>query len=240
MWDAEEDDEPAFARRVDTVCREIGERGRLITPEAVPVLKKSSAGDMPTPLPEPAPAVALGALTHTRARVLTPTPAPAPQPARPPRPAPVATGMSPVGPPVLDPSTVSLRAEHDEPPWVNSQLHSTQASITSPLEPNGSLLSLQLSGAVMLERERAERVERVERERAERAERVERERAERERAERERAERTERAERAERERTERADRTEREVRLAFAFAIGTCTCGLGAAILGVALLTKKA
>ena len=46
MWDAEKEDDAAFEGRVENVVREIGERGRLITPEAVPVLKKSSAGDM--------------------------------------------------------------------------------------------------------------------------------------------------------------------------------------------------
>ena len=69
----------------------------------------------------------------------------------------------------------------------------------------------QLSEAFMLERERAER--QAERERAERQ-------AERERAERERAERS-------------------EARLVVAFSVATCTCGLGAAVIGVALLRGK-
>eukprot|EP01046_Picozoa_sp_COSAG06_P119432 COSAG06_NODE_66698_length_253_cov_2.000000_1_plen_49_part_01 len=36
MWDAEKDDDAAFERRLDTVVREIGERGKLLAPEAVP------------------------------------------------------------------------------------------------------------------------------------------------------------------------------------------------------------
>ena len=57
---------------------------------------------------------------------------------------------------------------------------------------------------------------------------LERERAERQ-AERERAERQ-----AERERAERS-----EARLVVAFSVATCTCGLGAAVIGVALLRGK-
>jgi phage/plasmid primase-like uncharacterized protein len=62
---------------------------------------------------------------------------------------------------------------------------------------------------------------------------LERERAERQ-AERERAERQAERERAERERAERS-----EARLVVAFSVATCTCGLGAAVIGVALLRGK-
>jgi len=63
----------------------------------------------------------------------------------------------------------------------------------------------------------------------------ERERAERQ-AERqvERQAERERAERAERERAERV-----EARLIVAFSVSTCTCGIGAAIVGAAVLLKK-
>ena len=44
----------------------------------------------------------------------------------------------------------------------------------------------------------------------------------------------ERAERAERERAERV-----EARLIVAFSVSTCTCGIGAAIVGAAVLLKK-
>ena len=40
MWDAEDDDDAAFERRVDAVCREIGERGKLMTSEGVPPLRQ--------------------------------------------------------------------------------------------------------------------------------------------------------------------------------------------------------
>ena len=49
MWDAEDDDDASFERRVDNIVREIGQRGKLGMPEAVP--------PEPTPAPAPAPAV---------------------------------------------------------------------------------------------------------------------------------------------------------------------------------------
>jgi hypothetical protein len=57
MWDADRDDDAAFERRLDSVVREIGDRGKLILAEAIP----------PEPTPEPTPAPA-------------PAPAPAPRP----------------------------------------------------------------------------------------------------------------------------------------------------------------
>ena len=54
----------------------------------------------------------------------------------------------------------------------------------------------------------------------------------------ERADRLERAERAERQtERERADRS--EARLVAAFSVATCTCGLGAAVIGAALLRGR-
>ena len=52
MWNAEKDDELAFERRLDAVVREIGDRGKLIVPEAVTPFRE------PTPAPAPAPATA--------------------------------------------------------------------------------------------------------------------------------------------------------------------------------------
>ena len=62
--DADRDDDAAFERRLDTVVREIGDRGKLVLPEAVTPFHE------PTPAPAPAPK-----------RDLTPTAAPAPAPA---------------------------------------------------------------------------------------------------------------------------------------------------------------
>ena len=64
MWDAENDDEAAFERRVDSVTREIGERGKLNVPESVPPVRETA----PTPAPAPARAVApVVALAPSRA-----------------------------------------------------------------------------------------------------------------------------------------------------------------------------
>ena len=40
MWDAENDDDAAFERRLDAVVREVGERGKLIVAEAVPPVRE--------------------------------------------------------------------------------------------------------------------------------------------------------------------------------------------------------
>eukprot|EP01046_Picozoa_sp_COSAG06_P028636 COSAG06_NODE_2595_length_6614_cov_51.209159_3_plen_337_part_00 len=75
MWDAEKDDDAAFERRLDSVVREIGERGKLaMVSEAVPPFHEPS----PAPAPAPAPAPSLA-----------PAAAPAPAPALAPAPAPV-------------------------------------------------------------------------------------------------------------------------------------------------------
>jgi hypothetical protein len=72
MWDAENDDDAAFERRVDSVVREIGERGKLIAPESVPPVCETAPTPAPAPELAPAPEVAPGP---------TPTRAPAPAPA---------------------------------------------------------------------------------------------------------------------------------------------------------------
>ena len=86
MWDADKDDDAAFEHRLDNVVREIGDRGKVLLPEAVTPLRE------PTPAPVPAP---------TPAQVLVSAPAPAPTvgpvtPAAPVRstpPAPAATNL---------------------------------------------------------------------------------------------------------------------------------------------------
>ncbi len=148
---------------------------------------------------------------------------------------PVAPQTQAVDVPSLDSSTVEREQLLQQVQQMSSQLASLEASVAmvpdswsridGGLRP-GTLSSSQLSEAFFLERERA----------AAAAERqAERERAERQ-AERERAERQ-----AERERAERQAERERvyaETRVVAALA--TATCGLGAAILGLALLLRKA
>lgn len=84
FWDADEDDDAAFERRLDVVVREIGDRGKPRVSEAVP--------PEPTPAPAPAPAP-----IRAPAPVAAPAPAPAPALAPAPNlvtPAPEATASS--------------------------------------------------------------------------------------------------------------------------------------------------
>ena len=84
MWDAEKDDDDAFERRVDSVVREIGDRGKVMLPEAVPppaaaAAVASRASGMSAALPvralAPAPAPTLASSPKA---ALAPAPAPAP------------------------------------------------------------------------------------------------------------------------------------------------------------------
>jgi hypothetical protein len=84
MWDAEKDDDAAFERRVDSVVREIGERGKLaMVSEAVPPFHE------PSPAPAPAPAPASSLAPAARKAAVAPAPAPVSAPAPAPAPAPV-------------------------------------------------------------------------------------------------------------------------------------------------------
>ena len=64
MWDAHEDSDEAFERRIDAVCREIGDRGKLMVPEAVPPERTLAPASAPavkdTTVTTSAPAVARG------------------------------------------------------------------------------------------------------------------------------------------------------------------------------------
>ena len=76
FWDADQDDDVAFDRRLSAVLREVGDRGKLVLSEAVPPSFRE-----PTPAPAPAPApVRASAAVATRlpAPALAPVPAPAP------------------------------------------------------------------------------------------------------------------------------------------------------------------
>ena len=53
MWDAEKDDDAAFERRLDSVVREIGERGKALLPEAVTPFREQTPVPVPAPAPSP-------------------------------------------------------------------------------------------------------------------------------------------------------------------------------------------
>ena len=211
MWDADQDDDAAFESRLANIVREIGDRGKLMVPQSVLPLE-------PTPAPAPAPAPASAS---TPIPMMVPAPAPAAHvlPARTvaPAPAPAPT----VATPPLDPSRLMLERDSlmQQVQQLSSQLAGVDTS-SSGVPPQSTAPSgqQQLSESFYLERERAER-------------QAERQQGERQ-AERERAERMERA--AERERVERA-----EARLLVAFSVSTCSCAIGAAIVGAAVLLKR-
>jgi hypothetical protein len=174
MWDADKDEDAAFDRRLDTVVREMGERGKpLLVPEVVTPFREPISAPAPAPIPALAPALAPAP---------APAPVPTPAPALVPAPAPAPALVS-------APSTAPALGE------------ASSYGGGGGGGGGGGALSESFYLQLQLEHDRAERAERQERERADRAERAAAaERAERA-MERERAERA--AERAERERAER-------------------------------------
>eukprot|EP01043_Picozoa_sp_COSAG02_P052941 COSAG02_NODE_5781_length_4038_cov_145.567911_2_plen_240_part_00 len=212
--------EAAFERRTDEITREIGERGKRA---------RSPAVEAPAPAPAP-----------------VPTPAPIPARNMAPSPPPRAHGWekekekkneSAKGSGSVTGVTASVQ---QTAPDTLQELHSSQVvqeerETVAPCLGDISTLSQLLSQSqsqsqlsemfyLQLERERERSDRQLERlERIERSDRLDRV------AERERLERAER---------ERAERNEARMFTAGFFA-GACTCGLGAAIIGVALLQTK-
>jgi hypothetical protein len=85
MWNAEKDDDSAFERRLDAVVREIGDRGKLMVPEAVTPFREPAPAPVPAPAtapkPAPAPAPDMVPASSTDVRSTEPAaPAPAPSP----------------------------------------------------------------------------------------------------------------------------------------------------------------
>ena len=95
FWDAEQDDDAAFDRRVGAMLREVGDRGKLMLSEAVPpsFLEPTPA---PAPAPKHAPVRAPMAAAAAPKRTLSAAPArpSVPAPASAPAPAPVATPVA--------------------------------------------------------------------------------------------------------------------------------------------------
>jgi hypothetical protein len=137
MWDAEKDDEATFERRVDGVVREIGERGKVVVPEAVPPLSKSASA-RPTPAPTPA---------------LAPAPAPAPAPTLAPAqalgPAPAATATA-TRSLANGPATSRASSTSSVTPTLVAQQAGSQPIPPSPLAPEEQqpMGSNQLGGGV--------------------------------------------------------------------------------------------
>eukprot|EP01046_Picozoa_sp_COSAG06_P060920 COSAG06_NODE_13153_length_1288_cov_1.280067_1_plen_133_part_10 len=88
FWDADQDDDTAFDRRLSAVLREVGDRGKVVVSEAVPPFREPTPAPAPAPLPARSPALAAAAAASA-------TPAPAPAPARAPALASVAAASLP-------------------------------------------------------------------------------------------------------------------------------------------------
>ena len=152
MWDAENDDEAAFERRVDSVTREIGERGKLNVPESVPPVRETA----PTPAPAPARAVA-------PAVALAPSLAPAPAPALSsttgaaidPSPSPTSMLVSqPRGTAAITPNIASSVQEQQPtaPQQVSSSAHVAASGTGASLMEVSAFMTEQLKAQVVEQR----------------------------------------------------------------------------------------
>ena len=120
MWDADEDDDTAFERRLSSVVREIADRGKLMVAEAVP----------PEPMPAPAPAPAQAPAPPAAASAPT---APVAQLAR--VPAPAATPAFTTAPaPAPAPAPAMVRAPNQT---FSPTLHRTVPSVVEVERPSG-------------------------------------------------------------------------------------------------------
>ena len=216
FWDADQDEDAAFEGRLDAVVREIGDRGKLMLPEAV------TRFDEPTPAPAPAPQ-----------RGLAPAPAAA-----------AAAAPAPSAAPVMKrPAPATPRPHHRTPP-TRSFTPSMRRLLPDPvggerqqqemveMQPGGEYAVVPagspLSEAFYLQMERAsERAAAADRA-AERALVVERERADR----LERASAVDRLERA----SAAAAAAERSEYRFMVGAAATCTA---AAVVGVAAVVAR-
>jgi hypothetical protein len=209
FWDAEQDSDDAFERRLDPVVREIGERGQRMHTNMMQQPEEWSAGELiPAPAPAPAPAQAPAAAASVTSTHRAPRPVTTTQQA-------VHSSRSSFNP--------SLQ------PAMHAGLHASDESGSRRLsfgaDASSSSSQHNLSELLYLQLERADRADRAERERLDRLDRAERaERA----AERER-QRQQQAAAA-------ADRT--TLAVAFSVGTCAC-CSLGAAIVGAVALQQR-
>jgi hypothetical protein len=147
FWDAERDDDAAFDRRLGSVVREIGERGKVILHEAVPPYHEPTPAPAPALAPAPAPVPALAAK-----RAAAPAPSPALAAA-----APAVARRAPVAATAHRTATAVVAA----PPRSSDQhgftpgLETTRLTLPPPVEPSGGGMggSLAELSAFMKERE---------------------------------------------------------------------------------------
>ncbi len=126
MWDAENDDDTAFEGRVDTIVRELGDRAKMIVPEAV------------TPLRETMSASASAVVaTRTSAPAPAPTPDCAPAPA--PTPAPAAATISRGVATTADSAIAHVLDTPSPRTEVAPVQPSTSTTMHQPMSPSGPL-----------------------------------------------------------------------------------------------------
>eukprot|EP01047_Picozoa_sp_COSAG01_P089554 COSAG01_NODE_21624_length_893_cov_1.197733_1_plen_184_part_10 len=168
MWDAENDDEAAFERRVDSVTREIGERGKLNVPESVPPVRETAPTPAPAPALAPAPAPVLSSTSGA---------------ATAPSPSPTSTLVSqPRGTAAITPNIASSVQEQQPtaPQQVSSSAHVAASGTGASLMEVSAFMTDQLKAQVVEQRshdneQHAEMIRLlVERETQARAEKVER------------------------------------------------------------------
>jgi hypothetical protein len=138
FWDADQDDDAAFDRRLSAVLREVGDRGKLVLSEAVPPFHEPTPAPAPALLPARSPAPAA-----IRAPAPAPAPTPAPAPVSTPALAPAATMQAPSTPP-----PAALLARQDTVSFTPSmQLQPVSPAVVHP--QSGAIASLSEMSAFM-------------------------------------------------------------------------------------------
>eukprot|EP01043_Picozoa_sp_COSAG02_P056474 COSAG02_NODE_6699_length_3414_cov_8.770437_6_plen_216_part_01 len=159
MWDAEKDNDIAFEQRVDSLCREIGDRGKPVLPESVPpvtAMTSPAPAPAPVPIPAQAPATTLAAALARGKPVLpesvlpvtamtSPAPAPAPVPIPAQAPA-----------PTLAPTAATSRTSHT----LSASLQPSPSSSTAVIQQSESRIgdSVEMASATNLLREQREEI----------------------------------------------------------------------------------
>jgi hypothetical protein len=135
MWDAEKDDDASFQRRLDSVVREIGDRGKVQVSEAVPPAAAAAVAAA-SRAPAPAPAPAASPKAASPAAILAPAPTLAP----------TLSSIDPDGAlaPTRDPSYTSSLPQHEmsRPPPATAAGRGSEA-LAGSLEAMAALLERQ-------------------------------------------------------------------------------------------------
>jgi flagellar biosynthesis protein FlhF len=159
MWDAEKDNDIAFEQRVDSLCREIGDRGKPVLPESVPpvtAMTSPAPAPAPVPIPAQAPAPTLAAALARGKPVLPESVLPVTAMTRPaPAPAPVPIpAQAPA--PTLAPTAATSRTSRT----LSASLQPSPSSSTAVIQQSESRIgdSVEMASATNLLREQREEI----------------------------------------------------------------------------------